>query len=259
MSGFLSVFKRELRSYFSTPLAYVFIVVFLVTCVWRTFAGRFFEDGQASLRAFFSLMPMLFIFLAPAIAMRLWAEERRSNSIELLFSLPLTPTQAVLGKFFAAWSVIALALVLTCPMVVTVYYLGRPDPGPMVTGYLATLLLAGAYLAMGSFFSSLTRNQVIAFVLAVVACGFFLYAGSPSAIAYVVASVPEWLADLAAGAGIELKPAVTEIAETLSFESRFESLARGVIELRDVALFIGLIAGWLWANVVALKERMAAG
>lgn len=259
MSGFLSVFKRELRGYFSTPLAYVFIVLFLVMSVWLTFAGRFFDDGQASLHVFFSLMPMLFIFLAPAIAMRLWAEERRTNSIEMLFSLPLTTTQAVLGKFFAAWSVIALALAMTWPMVVTVYYLGRPDGGPIVTGYLATLLLAGAYLAMGSFFSSLTRNQVIAFVLAVVACGFFLYAGSPSALGYLVASLPDWLVDLAAGAGLELKPAVAEVAETLSLQSRFESLERGVIELRDVALFVFLIAGWLWANVVALKERMATG
>jgi len=259
MSGLLSVFKREVRGYFSTPLAYVFLVIFLVSSVWLTFAQGFFENGQASLHVFFSLMPVLFIFLVPAIAMRLWAEERRTNSIELLFSLPLTPTQAVLGKFFAAWSVVALALALTFPMVCTVYYLGEPDPGPIVTGYLACLLLSGAYLAVGSFFSSLTRNQVIAFVLAVVACGFFLYAGSPSGISYVVKMLPEWLVKLAALAGVHLRPAVSEMAEALSLRSRFEALERGVIELRDVALFLFLIAGWLWANVVALKERMAAG
>ena len=244
MTGLKSILKRELRAYFSTPLAYVFLVIFLFFSSFLTFQNNFFELGQASLQVFFSNMPLLFIFLVPAIAMRLWAEERRTNSIELLFTLPITPTQAVLGKFLAAWSVIALALALTAPMLITVCYLGDPDWGPIVTGYLACLLLAGAYLAIGGFFSCLTHSQVIAFVLAVVACGLFLYAGSPGALNYAARVFPMRLVLL---------------GEKLSFLSRFESIQRGVIELRDVSFFVLLIAGWLWANVVALKERMATG
>ena len=244
MTGLKSILKRELRAYFSTPLAYVFLVIFLFFSSFLTFQNNFFELSQASLQVFFSNMPLLFIFLVPAIAMRLWAEERRTNSIELLFTLPITPTQAVLGKFLAAWSVIALALALTAPMLITVCYLGDPDWGPIVTGYLACLLLAGAYLAIGGFFSCLTHSQVIAFVLAVVACGLFLYAGSPGTLNYAARLFPMRLVLL---------------VEKLSFMSRFESVQRGVIELRDVSFFVLLIAGWLWANVVALKERMATG
>jgi ABC-2 type transport system permease protein len=245
MNGFLSVFRRELRSYFSTPLAYVFLVIFLLASSWITFQNNFFETRQASLLVFFDSMPLLFIFLVPALAMRLWAEERRTNSIELLFTLPVTAVQAVLAKFFACWAVLALALALTCPIVITVCYLGEPDPGPLVTGYLGSLLLAGAYLAIGSFFSCLTRNQVIAFVLGVVACALFLYAGSPHAMNFL--------------AQLRLPTALLEAVESLSLQSRFESFERGVIELRDVAFFVLLGAGSLWANVVALKERMASG
>jgi len=245
MSGFLSVFRRELKSYFSTPLAYVFLVIFLLAASIHPFMQNFFEMRQASLWLFFDGMPMLFIFLVPAMAMRLWAEERRSNSIELLFTLPVTPVQAVLAKFFACWTVLALALVLTCSMVVTVYYLGEPDAGPIVTGYLGSLLLAGVYLAIGSFFSCLTRNQVIAFVLGVVACALFLFAGSPHVMGFL--------------GRIVHSTKLLEAIESLSLQSRFESFQRGVIEFRDVAFFVLLAAGWLWANVVALKERMAAG
>ena len=245
MRGFYSVFKRELRAYFSTPLAYVFLVIFLAASGFVTFQQGFFEMREASLRIFFSNMPLLFIFLVPAIAMRLWAEERRTNSIELLFTLPITRPQAVLGKFLAAWSVVAIALVLTLPMLMTVCYLGDPDPGPIVTGYLGSLLLAGAFLGIGGFFSCLTRSQVIAFVLSVVACAVFLFAGSPAALDYLQ------------GAGAPM--GLIEIGESLSFESRFQSIQRGVIEMRDVSFFVLLTAGWLWATVVTLKERMAAG
>jgi len=244
MKGFLSVFKRELRGYFSTPLAYVFLVIFLFFSSFLAFQRGFFETRQASLRVFFMNIPLMFILLVPAIAMRLWAEERRTNSIELLFTLPLTVTQAVLGKFFAAWTVMALALLLTCPMVITVTYLGDPDWGPIITGYLGSLLMAGTYLAIGSFFSCLTRNQVIAFVLAVVACGMFFYASSPSVMNYMAGFLPV---------------GVVQAAESLSFQSRFESIQRGVLELRDVAFFVLLAAGWLWANIIALRERVAAG
>jgi len=243
MNGFTSVFRRELKAYFSTPLAYVFLVVFLALCGSLTFLSGFFKMRQASMNVFFSNIPMLFIFLVPAIAMRLWSEERRSNSIELLFSLPITTTQAVLGKFFAAWSILLLALALTFPMVMTVTYLGDPDWGPIVTGYVGSLLLAGAYLAIGSFFSVLTRSQVIAFVLGVVFCGMFLYLGSPRVMATVSGFAPMGF---------------VEAIESLSFQTRFESIQRGVIELRDLLFFILLIAGWIWANIILLEERRAA-
>lgn len=244
MTGFTSAFKREFKAYFATPLAYVFLVIFLFFSGFLTFQKGFFEMGQASLRVFFSNMPLLFIFLVPAIAMRLWAEERRSNSIELLMTLPITLREAVLAKFFAAWAVVAVALVLTFPMVLTVCYLGDPDWGPIITGYFGALLMAGAYMAIGSFFSALSRNQVIAFVLAVVGCAAFMYAGSPMALTYYAKVMP--------------KPMV-EAVESFSFLSRFESMQRGVLEFRDVAFFVLLAAGWLWANTVILKQRIAAG
>jgi len=243
MSGFTSVYKREVKSYFATPVAYVFLVIFLFFSAFLTFQSGFFEARQASLRPFFANLPLLFLFFVPAIAMRLWAEERRSNSIELLFTLPITTRQAVLAKFFAAWTVLALALVLTFPMVLTVAYLGDPDWGPIVAGYVGAVLLAGTYLAIGSFFSALTRNQVIAFILSVVACGAFLYAGSPSVLNFVAGT-------LSAG--------FAEAMELLSFQSRFESVQRGVLEVRDLAFFVLLGAGWLWANVLLLEERKAA-
>jgi ABC-2 type transport system permease protein len=244
MKGLTSVFRRELRGYFSTPLAYVFLVIFLFFSSYLAFQQNFFEMREASLRTFFQNMPLLFIFLGPALAMRLWAEERRTNSIELLFSLPVTVPQAVLGKFFAAWSVLVLALGLTFPMVLTVAYLGRPDPGPIAAGYVGSVLLAGAYLAIGSFFSSLTRSQVIAFVLAVVGCAAFLFAGNPSVTGALARVLPM---------------GVVAAVEGVSFQSRFESILRGVIEVRDVAFFVLLTAGWLWATAVGLKGRMAAG
>lgn len=243
MTGFKSIFKREIKSYFSTPVAYLFLVIFLALSGFLTFQSGFFDMRQASLRLFFSNMPLLFLFFVPAIAMRLWAEERRSNSIELLFTLPVTTVQAVLAKFLAAWTILALALALTFPMVLTVCYLGDPDWGPIITGYIGSLLLAGAYLAIGGFFSALTHSQVIAFILSVVACGAFLYAGSPSAMNYV--------------AGI-LSSGFVEAMEQLSFQSRFESIQRGVLEVRDVAFFLMLAAGWIWANVVILEQRKAA-
>jgi ABC-2 type transport system permease protein len=222
----------------------VFLVIFLFFSSFLTFQENFFELRQASMRIFFSNLPLLFIFLVPAIAMRLRAAERESNSIELLFTLPVTTTQAVLGKFFAAWGVIALALVLTFPMVATVCYLGDPDPGPIITGYLGAFLMAGAYLGIGSFFSALTRSQVIAFVLSVVVCALFLFASSPTVLNYLSGFLPMGL---------------VEAVESLSFRARFESIQRGVLELRDVAYFVLLGGGWLWANVIALEERKAAG
>ncbi len=243
MRGLLSVYRREIKGYFATPLAYVFLVIFLGLSSFLTFERGFFEARHASMQLFFSLMPSLFLLLVPGMAMRLWAEERRSGSIELLFTLPLTTTQAVLGKFFAAWTMLTVAMVLTFPMIITVAYLGDPDWGPIITGYVGSVLLAGAYLSIGSFFSAVTRNQVIAFVLGVVGCGAFLYAGNPDVLQSLTRLLPIGL---------------VEAVEQLSFRSRFESVQRGVLQLRDLSYFVILMVGWLWANIVLLNERRAA-
>lgn len=240
MSGTLSIYRREVKSYFSTPLAYVFLVIFLALAGFQTFRNDFFLSGQASLATFFEQVPFLLLLFVPAIAMRLWAEERKSNSIELLFTLPITSAQAVLGKFLAAWTVLLLALALTFPMVLTVAWLGTPDRGPIIGGYLASLLLAGTFLAVGSFFSSLTRNQVIAFVLGVVACGALYYAGSPAVL--------KWLSGAVA-------PAAAEFLENFSLQRLFESLGRGVVELRDLWFFAVITGGWLTGNVLVLDNH----
>jgi ABC-2 type transport system permease protein len=242
MSGFKAVFKRELRSYFTTPIAYVFLVVFLFFSGYLTFKNGFFEIRQADMTAFFFNMPLLFAFMVPATTMRLWAEERKTGSIELLFTLPITVTQAVLGKFFAAWVFLIIALALTFPMVITVFYLGSPDAGLIITGYLGTILMAGGFLALGCFFSALSKNQVISFVLSVVACAVLVFAGVPTTMNYLSTFLPAGL---------------VSAVETMSLESHFESIQKGVLEFKDVSYFIILIIGWVVACTVVLEERKA--
>ena len=242
MSGFKAVFKRELKSYFTTPIAYVFLVVFLFFSGYLTFKNGFFEIRQADMTAFFVNMPLLFAFLVPATAMRLWAEERKTGSIELLFTLPITVTQAVLGKFFAAWVFLIIALALTFPMVITVFYLGQPDLGLIITGYLGSILMAGGFLAVGCFFSALSKNQVISFVLSVVACAVLVFAGVPTTMNYLSTFLPAGL--------------VTAVGN-MSFETHFESIQKGVLEFRDVSYFLFLIVGWVAACAVVLEERKA--
>jgi ABC-2 type transport system permease protein len=242
MSGFKAVFKRELKSYFTTPIAYVFLVVFLFFAGYLTFKNGFFEIRQADMTAFFVNMPLLFAFLVPATAMRLWAEERKTGSIELLFTLPITVMQAVLGKFFAAWVFLVIALALTFPMVITVFYLGQPDLGLIITGYMGSILMAGGFLAVGCFFSALSKNQVISFVLSVVACAVFVFAGVPTTMNYLSTFLPAGL--------------VTAVGN-MSFETHFESIQKGVLEFRDVSYFLFLIVGWVAACAVVLEERKA--
>jgi ABC-2 type transport system permease protein len=242
MGGFKAVFKRELRSYFTTPIAYVFLVVFLFFSGYLTFKNGFFEIRQADMTAFFINIPLLFVFMVPATTMRLWAEERKSGSIELLLTLPITVTQAVLGKFFAAWVFLIISLVLTFPMVITVFYLGNPDTGLIITGYLGSILMAGGFLAIGCFFSALSKNQVISFVLSVVACAVLVFAGVPTTMNYLSTFLP-----------IGLVSAI----ETMSLESHFESIQRGILEFKDVSYFIILIIGWVAACTVVLEERKA--
>ncbi|HEY4771706.1 MAG TPA: ABC transporter permease subunit [Steroidobacteraceae bacterium] len=237
------ILRRELRSYFSTPLAYVFILIFLVLANSFTFyLGGFFERGQADLAPFFNFHPWLYLFLIPALAMRLWAEERKSGSIELLLTQPITLWEAVLGKFLAAWIFAALALALTFPIWITVNYLGSPDNGAILSGYVGSLLLAGGFLAIGSCMSALTRNQVVAFILGVVVCFLFLLAGFPLVLDVFRSWAPQ--------------PIVNAIA-SLSFLTHFESIAKGVIDVRDLLYFAMLIAFFLLATAIALDVRKA--
>ena len=242
MSGFYAVFKRELKSYFTTPVAYVFIIVFLFFSGYLTFKYGFYSVRQADMQTFFMNMPLLFVFMVPAVSMRLWAEERRVGSIELLLTLPITIMQAVLGKFCAAWLFIVIALALTFPMVITVCYLGDPDVGLIITGYLGTVLMAGGFLSIGSFFSIITKNQVISFVLSVVACAVLVYAGMPSTLNYLSTFLPAGLVSAIGG---------------LSFQEHFESIQKGMLEFKDFSYFILLIIGWIFAGAYILDERKA--
>ena len=242
MNSFWAVFKRELKSYFTTPLAYVFLVIFLFFSAYLTFKQGFYEMRQADMSAFFMNLPLLFVFMVPSTAMRLWAEERKVGSIELLFTLPITITQAVLGKFFAAWLFLAIALALTFPMVITVYYLGEPDIGLIITGYLGSLLMAGGFLAIGCFFSAASKNQVISFVLSVVACAVLVFAGMPTTLNYVSTFLPAGL---------------VSVIENMSFQTHFESIQRGVLKFGDLSYFILLIIGWIAACSIVLDERKA--
>jgi len=216
MNGFKAVFKRELKGYFATPVAYVFLVIFLFFAGYLTFKNGFFELRQADMRSFFVNLPLLFVFMVPSTAMRLWSEERKTGSIELLLTLPITVNQAVLGKFFAAWSFLAIALLLTIPVPITVCYLGNPDMGLIIAGYIGSLFMAGAFLAIGSFFSALSKNQVISFILAVVASAVLVYAGMPTTMNYLSAIMPSGL---------------VSAIETMSLQIHFESFLRGAIQL----------------------------
>ncbi len=237
------IFRRELSAYFATPVAYVFIVIFLVLASAFTFyLGNFYERGQADLSPFFTFHPWLYLFLVPAISMRLWAEERKSGSIELLLTLPIRTSEVVLGKFLAAWAFCGIALAFTFPIWITVNYLGEPDNGAIFTAYLGSLLMAGAFLAIGACISATTRNQVIAFIITVVVCFGFLLSGLPLVLDLFSGWAPQVLTDAVA---------------SLSFMTHFRSLSRGVIDLRAVVYF-GLVIGfWLAANTVVLDLKKA--
>ncbi len=243
MRNITTIFKRELSSYFATPVAYVFIVIFLIMSGAMTFyLGGLYERGQADLNPFFQYHPWLYLFLVPAIAMRLWAEERKSGSIELLMTLPITVGQSVTGKFLAAWIFIVIALVLTFPIWITINYLGNPDNGVILAAYLGSFLMAGGFLAIGSCISALTKNQVIAFIITVVICFLFLLAGSPLVLNFFKAWIPQYIVDA---------------ISSLSFLTHYSSLAKGVIDLRDIIYFVSLIGFWLYANSIIVEMKKA--
>jgi len=233
--------KRELYGYFSTPVAYVFIVIFLfLTGIFTFYVGGFYERDQADLSPFFSFHPWLYLFLIPAIAMRLWSEERKSGTIELLMTLPITIPEAVIGKFLAAWCFSAVALLLSFPTWVTVNYLGEPDNTVILASYIGSLFMAGGFLAIGSCISALTRNQVIAFVISVVICFLFILSGFPMVLNIFQAWAPQVIIDTIA---------------SFSFLTHFNSITKGVIDLRDIVYFVILISFWLYANVVVIDAR----
>jgi len=243
MSNLGVIFKRELRSYFATPLAFIFIVIFLVLSgVFTFYLGGFYESGQADLNPFFNFHPWLYLFLVPAVAMRLWAEERKSGTIELLMTLPVSRSDMVLGKFLAAWVFIGIALLLTFPIIITVNYLGNPDNGAIFTGYPGSWLQAGGYLAIGSCMSALTKNQVIAFILSVVACFVFIVSGFPLVLDAFTGWAPQWLLDAIA---------------SLSFLIRFDAISKGVLDLRDLLYFVSLMAAWLLATAIVIDLKKA--
>lgn len=243
MNNVLVIFRRELASYFATPLAYVFIVIFLVLAGTLTFyMGGLYERGEADLLPFFTFHPWLYLFLVPAISMRMWAEERKSGTIELLLTLPVTMLQAVIGKFLAAWAFTAIALALTFPVWITVNYLGDPDNGVIVAGYVGSLLMAGGFLAIGSCISAITRSQVIAFVLSLVVCFGFLLSGFPMVLSLFQSWAPQSVVDAIAG---------------MSFLTHFNAISKGVIDLRDLVYFGLMIAFWLYANAVVINLKKA--
>lgn len=236
-----ALYKREMRSYFSTPLAYVFIVIFLMLAgIFTFYIGGFLPRGQADLEPFFTWHPWLYLFLAPALGMRLWAEERKTGTFELLMTLPVSMGSAILGKFLAAWSMMGISLALTFPIWITVNVLGNPDNGVIVAGYLGSLLMSGAYLAVSACVSATTRNQVIAFVVSLVLCFAFQLLSFP----LILDLFRPWLP----GAAISFMA-------TLGFLQHFESIIRGVVDFRDVLYFITFIGLWLYAGAWAVDHH----
>lgn len=243
MGNISIVFKREFASFFATPVAYVFIGIFLVlSSVFTFFIGGFYERGQADLLPFFNFHPWLYLFLVPAIAMRSWSEERKSGTIELLMTLPVSTWQAMLAKHLAAWSVLGLSLLLTFPLWLTVNYLGNPDNGIIIAAYLGSWLMAGAFLSIGICMSALTKNQVVAFILSIVVCFIFVVSGSNIVLDAFKSWAPSDLIDVVA---------------SFSFLTHFEAMAKGVIALNDVAYFLLVTICWLFAGLVVIEQKKA--
>ena len=238
-----AIVKRELGGYFTSPIAYVFLVIFLLLAGFFTFTvGSFFERGEASLVSFFTWHPWLYLFLVPAVGMRLWSEERRIGTIELLLTMPVTTWQAILGKFLASWLFLALALVLTFPVALTVNWLGDPDNGVIFAGYVGSLFLAGSYLAVSCMTSAMTRNQVISFIVSVLVCLFLILAG--------YTPVTDLLTRVA-------NPRVVEVVAAFSVMTHFEGFQRGVLDTRDIVFFLSVIGFALFATGVIIRSHRA--
>lgn len=236
--------KREFHGYFGTPLAYVFLVIFVALGgAFAFYIGNFFGRQQADLAPFFNYHPWLYLLLVPAIAMRLWAEERKTGTIELLMTLPIEPWEAILGKFLAAWVFIGVALALTFPMWITVNVLGRPDNGVIFASYLGSFLMAGAFLAIGSCISAITKSQVIAFIVAATVCFLFVMSGLELVLGFFRSWAPGFV--------------VSAIAN-LSFLTHFDQVSKGVISLSDIIFYLSMIAFWLFANTIIIEHKKAS-
>ena len=243
MKSIITIAKRELTGYFASPVAFVFIVIFLILSGFFSFmVGGFFERGQASLESFFAWHPWLYLFLVPAVGMRMWSEERRLGTIELLLTMPVTPWQAIVGKFVASWAVVALALVLTFPMWITVNYLGNPDNGVILAGYVGSFLMGGAYLSITAMTSAMTRNQVVSFIVSVVLSLFLILAGYPPVTNMLVS----WA-----------KPWIVEAIASFSVMTHFESLQKGVLDSRDILYFLSVMGFSLFTTSVIVRTHRA--
>ncbi len=240
MKQICPLFRREFLGYFRAPVAYVFLIVFLVGSIFLTFmVSRFFESNNASLDGYFNWHPWLFLFLIPAVGMRLWAEEKRTGTVELLFTLPITTLEAVLGKFLAAWAFLILAILMSFPLILTLGYLGHPDWGVVFTSYLGSILMAGSYLGVCSLTSALTKNQVVSFVLSLFVCLVLVFLGWNIFSGFVSAYLPVWLVDMLAN---------------FSFKTHFDPFLKGIVELKDVMFFLSLTVFSLCLNAVALER-----
>ena len=239
----LTIAKREVTGYFASPVAFVFIVIFLLLSGFFTFmVSGFFQQGQANLLSFFAWHPWLYLFLVPAVGMRMWSEERRLGTIELLLTMPITPWQAIVGKFLASWLVLGIALALTFPLVITVNYLGHPDNGVILASYFGSLLLSGAYLSVSAMTSAMTRNQVVSFIVSLVLCLFLILAGWPPVTNLLTQWAGAWLIDTISG---------------FSVMTHFDGIQKGVIDSRDVLFFLSVIGFSLFATSVIIRAHRA--
>lgn len=239
----LTIAKREVTGYFASPVAYVFIVIFLLLTGFFAFmVTGFFDRGQANLEPFFLWHPWLYLFLVPAVGMRMWSEERRLGTIELLLTMPITPWQAIVGKFLASWLILALALALTFPIVITVNYLGHPDNGVILASYAGSLMLSGAYLSVSAMTSAMTRNQVVSFIVSLIICLFLILAGWPP----VTNMLTQWAS-----------PWFVEMIAAFSVMTHFDSIQKGVIDSRDVLFFLSVIVFCLFTTSVIIRAHRA--
>lgn len=239
--NFRAIFKREFRGYFSTPIALIFLTVFLVlTGVFTFKISKFYEQGVAVLTPFFVWHPWLYLFIAPAISMRLWAEERKSGTIELLLTLPVSLFEAMLGKFAAAWAFIGVALLLTTPLVITTCYLGDPDLGVVFGAYLGSFLMAGTFLAVGCAISAATENQVISFVVSTSICLILILISFEPVINALLKIFPD---------------GIVEQLSTMGLAYHFESIQRGIIDFRDILYFFSVILFSLICGAVIIDKK----
>ena len=242
LANIKTITKRELSAYFASPVAYVFIVIFLLLAGFFTFmAGQFFQRNQADLTAFLMWHPWLYLFLVPSVGMRLWSEERRMGTMELLLTMPITAWQAIVGKFLASWLFLIIALVLTFPVVITVNYLGHPDNGVIFCGYIGSILLAGSYLAISCLTSALTRNQVVSFIISVVICLLLILVGFPP--------VTDLLREAA--------PRLVDFVAAFSVMTHFEGFQKGVLDSRDIIFFLSIIGFSLFTTGVVIRGHRA--